>query len=81
MAAGGPGGHPISDVVLYEIEVYGVEADKDLARLSELLSEQEIYQFWESKIGWQCDAKMAASKLAEKLLWAENRAKQSGWEQ
>ena len=81
MAAGGPGDHPISDVVVYQLEVYGVEGDKNLGRLSELLSDQELYKFWEAEIGWQCAPELAVKKFAEKLLWAENRAKQSGWEQ
>ena len=32
MTSGGPGDHPLSDVIHYGLEVYGEEADKLLSR-------------------------------------------------
>ena len=80
MAAGGPGDHPLSDVLNYGIEVYGVEADNLLKKLGSLLSTRELNIFWETEIGWQCDKDIAHRKFSEKLQWAEERARDSGWE-
>jgi len=80
MASGGPGDHPISDVVVYDIEVYGPETDSSLKVLSGLLSRRELYEFWEMDIGWQCEPPSASAKISAKLRWAEDRAKESGWE-
>jgi len=80
MAAGGPGDHPLSDVLNYGIEVYGVDADKLLEKLGQLLSKRELDIFWETEIGWECDKEVAYQKFSKKLKWAEDRAKNSGWE-
>ena len=80
MAAGGPGDHPITDILNYNIEVYGKSTDSSLMKLSKLLSRQELYKFWESEVGFQCEANLASEKIQEKLTWATERAKENGWE-
>lgn len=80
MTAGGPGDHPLSDVLNYGIEVYGAATDELLVRLGQLLSRRELEAFWEAEIGWGCDPEVANRKLSEKLKWAKARAKKSGWD-
>ena len=80
MTAGGPGDHPLSDVLNYGVEVYGADTDALLVKLGSLLSRRELEIFWETEIGWNCDSAVAQRKFSEKLKWAEARAKNSGWE-
>ncbi len=52
MAAGSPGDHPLTDVINYDLETYGKEADDILKKLSPLMSRRELWWWWEKKIGW-----------------------------
>lgn len=80
MTSGGPGDHPLSDVIHYGLEVYGEEADKLLRRLGTLLSRRELEEFWNEEIGFNCKSNIAHRVLLEKVGWAEERARKSGWE-
>ncbi|HKJ50682.1 MAG TPA: hypothetical protein VKB27_04225 [Gammaproteobacteria bacterium] len=59
MTAGGPGDHPLSDVLNYGVEVYGADTDELLVKLGQLLSRGELENFWETEIGWDCDSAVA----------------------
>ena len=52
MAAGGPNDHPLSDIIIYKIPTYGEEIDVIINKLSSLLSERELLEWWEQDIGW-----------------------------
>jgi len=80
MAAGGPGDHPLSDVINYDIEVYGEEADALLKKLESLMSRRELWEWWGKEIGWACTPQDALNKIKDQLLAAELRARNSGWE-
>lgn len=80
MAAGGPGDHPLSDIIRYRIATYDTTTDNLIRELSELLSPRELDEWWSTEIGWLCSASIAASKSQAKLAWAQTRAKHSGWE-
>lgn len=80
MAAGGPGDHPLSDIVHYRIPTYGTVADDAICELSKLLSRRELYEWWSREVGWECDPITAHGKSETALTWARRRAKQSGWE-
>jgi len=80
MAAGGPGDHPLSDVINYDIEVYGKEADALLKKLEPLMSRRELWKWWEKEIGWECNSENALNKIKEQFTVAESRARNSGWE-
>ena len=80
MAAGGPGDHPLSDILQYHIEVYGPEADALLKKLATLLSRRELWEWWEKEIGWDCKPQSALAKISRQLECAETRARDSGWE-
>ena len=51
MTAGGPGDHPLTDVINYDIEMYGKEADQLLKILESLVSPRELWEWWEKEIG------------------------------
>lgn len=81
MTAGGPGDHPLTDVINFNLEIYGAPADELLRELDKLLSRRELHEFWSTEIGWEPAADIAAEKIAKKLEWAKTRAKENGWEQ
>ncbi len=80
MSAGGPNDHPISDILNYGLEVYGKETDENFKALAALLSKKELEDFWSAEIGWQSSKENAANSILQKLDWAKQRAKNSGWE-
>lgn len=80
MAAGGPGDHPLTDVIHYHREVYGVEADDLLRKLAPLLSRRELMEWWKKEIGWDCSAKVALDRIRAQYSLAITRAKHSGWD-
>ena len=80
MASGGPGDHPLSDVIFYDMEIYGKEADSLLKSLESLLSRRELWDWWEQEIGWSCSRADALGKIKHKFLLARTRAKSQGWE-
>ncbi len=80
MAAGGPGDHPLTDVINYDIETYGKEADDLLKKLWPLMSRRELWEWWEKEIGWECKPETALLKIKDQYLIAQGRAKNSGWE-
>ena len=80
MAGGGPGDHPLFDVINYNIETYGKEADELLKKLVPLMSDQELWKWWDEKIGWECDPATALIKIKQQYDVSLERAKKSGWE-
>ena len=80
MAAGKPGDHPITDLMLWDLPVYGAEADAMFKRLAQLLSTQELNYWWESGLGWDVTPERARVAISEKLDWALSRAKANGWQ-
>jgi len=80
MAAGGPGDHPLTDVINYDIGVYGKVADDLLRNLAPLMSQRELWEWWEEEIGWECSPENALIKISEQFAAAKSRAKHSGWE-
>ena len=51
MSAGGSGDHPLSDIINYEMDVYGREADDLLRKLEPLMSRREPREWWENRLG------------------------------
>ena len=44
MAAGGPGNHPLSDIVDYKLDVYNAECDELIRQISKLVSMNQLYE-------------------------------------
>ena len=80
MSAGGPGDHPLTDVLNWGIPIYGATPDAELRNLAVLLSQRELVDWWESEVGWNASNESAATIISNKLIWAQTRAKANGWE-
>lgn len=80
MPAGGPRDHPITDLLAWNLEVYGPVPDDEFRQLAKLLSERELHNWWQEHIGWDIAPPVAAKRIHEKLRWAQARAKTNGWD-
>jgi len=80
MSAGGPGDHPLTDILHYGMEVYAQEADALLKKLAPLMSRRELWEPWETEVGWDCKPQDALWKIKKQFKVAETRARASGWE-
>jgi len=77
---GKPGDHPLTDILVHKLMVYGREADDLIRKISELCSDRELHEWWEREIGWSHDDHSVLSKARARLDELLQRAKQSGWE-
>ena len=80
MAAGGPGDHPVSDIISWGRQVYGDPADELIREIARLCSQRELYEWWEREVGHAAAPQLAAAKSAVRCEELILRAKQSGWE-
>jgi hypothetical protein len=46
MPNGKPGGHPLTDILLHDLDVYGGEADRLIKNIAQLCSRQELDDWW-----------------------------------
>jgi hypothetical protein len=72
--------HPLTDILLHGIEVYGVEADSLIRKVGELCSRNELYDWWESAIGWNARPDIALQKAKARYDELMKRAHDGGWE-
>ena len=79
MANGKPSDHPLTDILVHKLTVYG-EADDLIRQIAELSSRQELDEWWEREIGWSPEGHSLLSKARVRLDELLRRAKQSGWE-
>ena len=80
MPAGGPGDHPLTDILVYKLEVYGQGADELIRKISELSSNRELFEWWEREIGWRQTSSSVLVKAQSQYDQLLLRAKQGGWE-
>ena len=80
MANGKPHDHPLTDILKYNLETYGAEADELIRKISELSSRRELDEWWEREIGWSCDAAAVLPKARARYDELRKRARESGWE-
>ena len=52
MPNGKPGDHPLTDILVHKLKVYGDEPDDLIRKIAELCSRQELNEWWEREIGW-----------------------------
>jgi len=69
MAAGGPGDHPLKDILHFNMEVYNAECDKMIIELSKYISEDELYE----SIDWSTAFNITESKLQDFKIELSNR--------
>ena len=61
MAAGGPGDHPLKDILHFDMHVFDDECDAIIRELSTYMSENDMYD----GIDWFSTFSMTASQLDE----------------
>jgi hypothetical protein len=77
---GKPHDHPLTDIFIHRIEVYGEEADDLIRKIGTLCSRRELDQWWEKEVGWTCDRNTALDKARTQYKLLCERAKEGGWE-
>jgi len=80
MPNGKPGDHPLTDIFLHKLEVYGREADDLIQKIGQLCSERELDEWWEHEIGWSNDRGLALRKARVRYEELLKRAQENGWE-
>jgi hypothetical protein len=83
MSAGGPGDHPITDIVLYNLPVYGEPCDgliKDIANLTSVKAMYEMFDWCSISTTSKARIKEFEKELMVKLLELKNNARLNGWE-
>jgi hypothetical protein len=80
MANGKHGDHPLTDILIHKMEVYGNDADEIIRKISELSSHAELSDWWQKEIGWNCDKATVLKKAKVKFDELVQRAKSGGWE-
>jgi hypothetical protein len=80
VANGKPGDHPLTDIFIHKLEIYGREADELIRKIGELCSRRQMDEWWEREIGWSDDRALALRKARERYEGLAKRARASGWE-
>lgn len=80
MANGKPGDHPLTDILVHRLKVYGQEADELIRKIAELCSRRELDKWWEKEIGWSPEHDLVVRKARIRFDELFERAKRSGWE-
>lgn len=62
MANGKPGDHPLTDLFLHRLEVYGQEADDLIREIASLSSQREFDAWWDREVGWSNDRDLVCRK-------------------
>jgi hypothetical protein len=53
MANGKPKDHPLTDILVHNLQVYGPEADDLIRKIAGLSSRGELDDWWQRAIGWE----------------------------
>jgi hypothetical protein len=77
---GKPGDHPLTDVLAYNLEIYGPEADDLIRKIAKLCSRRELDTWWDREIHWSKDRDLVLRKARSHHEDLLRRARESGWE-
>jgi hypothetical protein len=80
MPNGSPHDHPLTDILVHSIPVYGDEADTLIRRIAGMCSHRELYEWWEREIGWSGNEYSVVEKARLQVDQLLQRAKEGGWE-
>ena len=80
MAAGGPGDHPLSDVLRFNLEVYGDEADSLLRDIAKLMDYDRLYVWFDENRLCAATPSTAEELFRKKLITLRKDAKERGWD-
>ena len=81
VAAGGPGDHPLNDILHYKIDTYGKSCDDLIREISNFISENKMFELFD---WFDNDYLKNLSKfeleLRAKLNEVRHNAEMNGWE-
>jgi len=80
MPNGKPGDHPLTDILVHNLKVYGQEGDDLIRKIAELCCRRELDEWWQREIGWSHDDHLVVCKAQMRFDELLQRAKQPGWE-
>ncbi|MEO7977393.1 hypothetical protein [Flavobacterium sp.] len=78
MAAGGPGDHPLKDILHFDMNVYDTECDNLIRELAKYVPENILYQSIDLSTAFNIDETILIDlkkELLEKLNFEKNKAK------
>lgn len=73
------GDHPLTDILVYGMEIYGPEADELIREISELSSRRELYEWWDEEINGSQDRALVLAKSEARYTELMQRSRSSGW--
>lgn len=73
------GEHPLTDILVHGLEVYGPEADELIREVSELSSRRELYEWWDEEINGSTDRQLVVAKAEARCTELMLRSRSSGW--
>jgi hypothetical protein len=83
MAAGGPGDHPLTDIINFKLNVYSEECDELIRQISKYVSINQLYEMF----NWFDNFYITELQLIEfeitlklKLAELKKNSKDNGWE-
>jgi hypothetical protein len=83
MPAGGPGDHPLTDILNFDLDVYDKKCDELIRKISKFVSNHKLYEMFD----WLDNFSMTKEQLIEfekqlyqKLAELESQAGLNGWE-
>jgi hypothetical protein len=76
---GKPGDHPLTDILVHKLDVYGPEADELMRGISEFSSRRELYEWWNTEINWSADRELVLRKAQARYTELMQRSSDSGW--
>lgn len=77
---GKPRDHPLTDIVVHGLPVYGREADELIRRIAELSGMDRLYDWWDREIGWGAEDDLALRKARERYARLSREARERSWE-
>ena len=83
MAAGGPGDHPLTDILNFNLDVYNKECDGLIRQISKFVSIQSLYEmfnWFDNFSATENQLKTFEEKLSIKLIELQAMAESNGWE-
>ncbi len=83
MAAGGPGDHPLTDIVKFNLDVYNETCDELVRNISKYASLQELYELFDWIDNFSAsalDLEKFENSLKSELLELKKKANNNGWE-
>ncbi len=83
MAAGGPGDHPLTDIILYNQDVYNKTCDSLIREISKYVSLEDLFEMYDwfgNQSPQNSQNNRFEIELRDNLNGLKEKAKKDGWE-